>query len=277
MTPEELLPALFETMIDHLKLPGGYKWAPTAVFAVVSGFGLMLLLRGARWAPGLAGLTFVAISGLGGSFLARAIGTPFWPTVGVTGVVGLVLGLSMFRFWQAVLLAACCIIAGFSVYFVRTLNPEVAIWRAGLPESGVALQPAGTIAGENRPSAMSELNSLWQHLDANVPDFATTSLVLLLSTGLAGLVFGLLLPRASRALWAASLGTLIFGVGATALLRQFAPEPLSWLLADNMRAWGVVGAVWMISLALNLVTCRQRPAKKPKQGEAPAKNEPALA
>ena len=277
MSPE-LLFALFETFTEHIKLPEGYGWAPIAGLSAATGFGLLLLLRGARWAPGLAAVTFLAIGGLGGSFLVRAIGTPFWPTVGVAGVLGFVLGLVMFRFWQALLLATCCIIAGLSVYFVRSLHPEVANWHASLAESGlVTLPPAGTIAGDNRPSALAELNSLWQHLDANVPSFATTSLVLVLSTGLAGLIFGLLLPRASRALWATSLGTLTFGVGATALLKQFAPDALDWLLADNLRAWVIVGIIWLLSLGLNLATCRRKSEKKSSQEKASARGKPATA
>jgi hypothetical protein len=278
MTPEELLFALFATVTEHIKLPAGYEWAPLAGLCVATAFGLLMLVRGARWAPGLAAFTFLGIGGAAGSFLAQAIGTPFWVTVVVVAVVGFVLGLALFRLWQAVLLSACFIIAGFSVYYVRVLTPEVQNWVSASSEPGfVTLQPAGTVVGDNRPSALTELNSLWRHLDASIPDFSTTSLVLVLSTGLAGLIFGLVLPRVSRALWAASLGMLIFGIGATALLKQFAPGVLEWLLADNLRAWSVVGAVWALSLVLNLLTCRKKTEKNEREEKAPAKSKPALA
>jgi len=108
-----------------------------------------------------------------------------------------------------------------------------------------------------------------------VPSFVTTFWTLTVSAGLAGLVFGLLLPRASRALWAASLGTAVCGIGVTALLKQYAPGALDWLLADAVRAWAIVGVVWLLSLAYNLATCRRRTERSAGEGEGRGK--PALA
>ena len=280
MALEELLVALFETMTDQLRLPEGYEWAPLAGLCTATGFGLLLLLRGARWAPGLAALTFLGIGGWAGSFLAGAVGTPFWLTVGVVGVVGCVLGVVMFRFWQALLLAACCVVAGLSVYYARDLTPDVQNWvsATGAELDLIALQPPGTVVGEGRPSALAELGSLWTHLDQQVPNFATTVWALVASIGLAGLVFGLLLPRASRALWAATLGTVFLGVGGTLLLKQFEPGAYDWLLADNARAWAIVGVVWLASFVLNLLTCRHRkPSKKPEKARTRAGAKPAVA
>jgi len=244
MSPDELFFALFPTIAEHLKLPAGYGWAPPVVFALVTALGLLLLVRGARWAPGLAALTFLAAGGWVGSFLAGAIGTPVWPTVGVVGVVGLVLGFVLFRLWQAALLASCFVIAALSVYYVRTLTPEVQNWVSASAEPGfVTLQPPDTVVGDHRLNTWAELGSLWTHLNQHVPSFATTFWALTLSAGLAGLVFGLLLPHASRALWAASLGTAVFGIGTTALLKQYAPGALDWLLADAVRAWAIVAVV----------------------------------
>lgn len=279
MTPERLFIALFETVTEHLKLPEGYEWAPLAGLGFVTGLGLLLLVRGARWAPGLAACTFLALGGCGGWFLAHAIGTPFWPTIGVVGVLAFVLGLVMFRFWQAILLASCFIIAGLSVYYVRVLTPEVQNWVSGGAEQGlVTLQPAGVVVGETGPSALTELKSLCRHLDQNVTNFTPTALALVLSTGLAGLIFGLLAPRASRALWAASLGTVAFGVGITASLARFAPNVLDWLLANHAWAWGMVGLVWLLSLVYNLASVRRRKSEKQAgDGKAPAKGKPATA
>ena len=279
MTPEELLFALFQTMTEHLKLPEGFGWVPLAGLGLVTALGLVLLLRGAKWARGLAALGFLALGGCGGSLLAHAVGTPFWLTVWVVGVVGCVLGMLLFRFWQALLLGACCIVAGLSVYYVRTLTPEVQNWVSASTEpSLLTLQPAGTVVGNEQPGALAELGSLWTHLAQNVPNFATTFWALVLSTGLAGLIFGLLLPRASRALWAASLGTALFGIGATALLSRFMPSVLDWLLANHAWAWGIVGLVWLLSLAYNLVTGRRgKPAQASEEAAAKAKGEPAPA
>ena len=279
MTPEELIVALYETLTQHLKLPEGYEWAPLAVIGLVTVFGLMLLLRGAKWAPGLAAVTFLGIGGCAGSFLSQAIGTPFWPTVGVVGVLGFVLGLVMFRFWQAILLATCFVIAGLSVYFVRALTPEVQNWISATPQAGlITLRDPGTVVGENQSTAWTEFQSLWTHLDQNVPDFSPTTWTLVLSTGLAGLIFGLLLPGVSRALWAASLGTLFFGIGVTAVLSRFAPSALDWLKAHHEWAWGIVGIVWLLSLALNLVTGRHKKPEKQAEGmERQTKRKAAMA
>lgn len=279
MTPEEVIVALFETLTEHLKLPEGYEWAPLAGFGLVTAFGLMLLLRGARWAPGLAAVTFLGIGGCVGSFLSHAIATPLWPTVGVVGVSGFVLGLVMFRFWQAVLLAACFMIAGFSVYYARVLTPEVQNWISASPQSGViTLRDPGTVVGENQPGVLAEFKSLWEHLDQNVSKFSATTWTLVLSTGLAGLIFGLLLPGVSRALWAASLGTVFFGIGLTAALARFAPTALDWLKANHGWAWGIVGVIWLLSLALNLATCRRkRAAKSDQDPPAEPKRKPAMA
>ncbi|MFQ5804899.1 MAG: hypothetical protein ACE5I3_00450 [Phycisphaerae bacterium] len=279
MTPEELLFALFKTMTEHLRLPEGYEWAALAGAVVVTGFGLLLLVRGARWAPGLAALAFLAAGGFAGSFLARAVGTPFWPTVGVVGVLGFVLGLLLFHVWQAILLASCFVIAGLSVYYVRGLYLEVDRWNSLAPgATEITLPMAGTVVGENRLTAMQDLSSLWTHLSENVGGFQTTFWSLVLSTGLAGLIFGLLLPRASRALWAASLGTMFFGIGTTGLLMRFGPGILDWLRANHVWAWGIVGLVWLISLAYNLATCRRRKSeKRPVEAKAATKSKPATA
>jgi len=279
MTPEELLFAIFKATIEHLKLPDGYGWAPLAGTGIVIGFGLVLLARGAKWAPGLAALSFLAIGGLIGSFLARAIGTPFWPTVGIVGVLGFVLALVMFRLWQAILLASCFAIAGLSVYYVRGLYIEIDRWNSLAPEATeITLPTAGTVVGENRLTAMQGLSSLWTHLSQNVDGFQTTFWILVLSTGLAGLIFGLLLPRASRALWAASLGTMFFGIGTTALLMRFAPNILDWLQANHAWAWTIVGIVWLLSLAYNFKTCRRRKSeKKAEQAKSEANSKPLTA
>ena len=277
MTPTEILTAALEMVGDQLKLPEQYSWAPLATFAGAVVIGLILMLRGARWAPALAAITFLAIGGLGGKALAGAIGTPLWPTIGVTAVLGGIMGVVMFRFWQAVVLAACCVIVAFGVYYVRDLTPEVQNWLSATAEPGVvSLEAPGTVVGDTQTNAWTKLGGLWDHLKLNVPGFTKTAWMLLLSTGLAGLVFGLLLPRFSRALWVASLGTLIFGIGATALLQQYSPGTFDWLIANNFRAWGIVGAIWLVSVGLNFMACKRGGGAKKSSG-ADAAAEPAAA
>ena len=279
MSPEELIVALFEMFAEHVKMPEGYDWVPAATSAGIAVAGLILLLRGARWAPGFAALSFLLIGGGLGAFLGDIIALPMWLTGGIGGVLGLVLGVVMFRLWQATLLASCCVILGLSVYFVRTLHVEVQNWISGPTEAEfITLQPAGSVVGEQTSSVQAEFQSLWQHLSDNVPNFQMTFWSLLISTGLAGLIFGLFLPRASRALWAASLGTITFGIGLTALLEHFAPDALDWLLANTMWAWCIVGGVWLISLGINYATCGKRKSdKRSAKNKDEAEGEPAVA
>ena len=257
MSPQEMLVAVFETMTEQLTLPEGFEWAPLAGMVAVTVLGLVLLLRGAKWAPGLAALTFLAAGGWAGAFLAKAVGTPLWPTAGVAGVLAAVLGIVMFRFWQALLLAACCIVAGLSIYFVHDLVPEVHNWYAGGSETGqIELPAAGMVVTDDPQSAATRFNGLITHLGTNVPNFTPTVWSIVLGTGLVGLIFGLLLPRASRSLWAATLGTVAAGIGCSMLLKEHEPAWFDWLMADNTRAWMIVGAVWLVSLVLNLISCR---------------------
>jgi len=277
MTPDELLIALLKTLTEQVKLPEGYAWAPPAAVVAATAIGLLLLLRGARWARGLAALAFLGLGAALGAFMARAIGTPLWPSVAIGGVVAAMVGVALFRFWQALLLAVCCVAVGFSVYYVRTLTPEVENWLSAGAEAGlVTLQPAGTVVGENRPGALTELRHLYAHLAQTVPQFEVTSLTLLLSTGLAGLILGLLVPRLSRALWAASLGTLLAGVGTSALLRQHAPQALDWLILHKHLAWGLVALVWLSSFAVNVASCRPKSPNSTRTQHAP-KGTPATA
>lgn len=279
MTFDELLAALFETLTEHVRLPEGYGWTPWAAVGIVTGFGILLLLRGAKWAPAMTALALLAIGGGAGTLLGDAIGLNQWLTGGIVGILAFVIGLTLFRFWQAILLAACFVLAGLSVYYVKGLHREIAQWNSASTETGfVTLPAAGTVVGEQRPGAIAELSSLWTHLNQHNPDFATTFWTLVSSTGLAGLIFGLLLPRAARALWAASVGTVLAGIGTTALLKQFAPGVLDWLMADNLRGWAIVGTVWLVSLILNLLACGRRKSPGKTEEEKPsAKNKPALA
>jgi len=279
MSPEEVVVALFRTLTEQLTLPEGYEWTPLAGLGALTVCGLILLVRGAKWAPAMAALAFLAIGGGGGAALANAIGTPLWPTVGVTGVVGFILGLTMFRFWQALLLASCFIIAGLSTYYARGLTPAVEDFLSSTPQNGQLILPAaGEVVGDNPTGAWTKAQDLWRHLDANVPNFSQTAWILISVTGLAGLIFGLLLPGVSRALWAATFGTLFFGVGVTAGLNQFTPDALAWLKTNTDWAWTIVGAVWCCSMAVNLIACRKKKnAVKSDNADDEPKKKPALA
>lgn len=259
MTFEQALSAIVSAATQHLSLPENLAWTPTATTAALLIGGILLMIRGARWAPGIGGLAFLGLGGLGGSHLAAWLGTPFWPTVGVAGVVALAGSLVLFRVWQAVLLATCCAIAGLGTYYVMQLTPEVSNWVAN--GTSVTLPVAATTQPANLQAVAERAGSLWTHLNSNVPNFSINFWAILGATSLAGLAFGLFLPRASRSLGAATIGTGVFGLGLTAVLSTQAPAALDWLKEDSVRAWGIVGAVWLASLAYNLINTRPPKAK----------------
>lgn len=260
MTATETLGALWQLAGEHLRMPAGYEWAPLAGSCACALFGAVLLLRGARWAPGLAGLLLGGLCGVGAAAVAQNNGYSPLPAGLVVGVLGLGACLLMFRVLQAALLAGCLALAGVGVYYARALTPEVQSWLSrGIEGETLTLRPAGQIVDAGNWAGRA--GELWNHLAANVPQFQLTLGSVVGLTLAAGFVFGLLLPRLSRAIWASTLGTLICGVGATGLLQQFAPAALTWLAANPAPAWGVVAGVWFVSLVINLVSTRRaRPA-----------------
>lgn len=259
MSTEELLSILARTLTEHVRLPAGYEWTPVAGLAALSLLGLLMLIRGARWAPAMAGVTFMAAGGLGGSWLAGPLGLPIWPVAAACGAAALLVGVLGFRLWQALLLAACCAGIGVSVYYARVLTPHVQSWLAGNldEDQWIQLQPAGTVVAE-RTSAATELSNLWMHLAEVVPAFQISFWGVAVITALAGLLFGLLLPRASRALWAATIGTVFAGAGATGFLQRYSPETLTWLTQNTAWAWGILLTVWLVSVVYNLFDGRSR-------------------
>lgn len=272
MTMEQMLYAFLASIRDHLQLPG-YEWAPTAVTACIALAGLLLMIRGAKWAPGFGATGFLALGGVGGHFLSQWLGTPQWPTVAITAVAAFALGLALFRIWQAVILAGCFIIAALGAYYVHDLTPAVNTW-LGDGTAAISLPDAGTVVGTEAQSPWAKAQSLFGHLAATVPNFQFNFWALLAGAGVAGLALGLVLPRASRSLWAATIGTVTLAVGVTGLLQTHAPQALDWLMADNLRAWGIVGIAWLASFAWNLVTSGPK-REKASSGPPPAK--PAIA
>jgi len=271
MTADQLWYRVLQTLTEHIQLPAGFERAPMLAAAITLVIGLLLIARGARWARGATAAAFALGGGLTGAWLSPQIATPLWPTVGMIGVVGLVLGLAFFRFWQATLLAACCVVAGLSVYFAKSLTPAVDGWlNAGLDQQQwVTLPPPGAVVGEQAQAVMPKLASLWSHLSATVPSFQQNLWAIVISTALAGLVFGLLLPRASRALWAATLGTLFLGVGLAGLMRDYTPTALSWLTANTAAAWGLVGVIWLTAFVYNLRSTHRAGRKSTAAEPAP--------
>ncbi len=269
MMPTNDLPGmLLETVTQHI--PTEAAWLPIAAAALCAALGLVFMVKGARLAPVLAAIVGALLGAAGGAAIAGTFSTPPWPSMLVIGVVGLVLGVALFRLWLALLLGGCLVIASLGMYGAQALRDPVNDYlTAGLDRQQqlVTLPPAegGTSEG---PDPRAELAGLWTHLSGNVPNFQPTFFVIALAAGLAGLVFGLLLPNASRAVWAASLGTLLLLGAVYGVCRAHWPPGMDWL-----QHWGVIiaGALWSISLICNLADVRGIRAKRAVASDAKEK------
>lgn len=276
MTTSELFRGVFDTIVQHVRMPAGFESAPTVGLAVVAVLGVLMLMRGARWAPGLAAITLLAVGAAGGALLGAAIGTPIGPTAGAGGVLGCILALAMFRFWQAAMLGVCAAAIGVVAYAFR-LTPAIGAWlERGLDDGLVTLRPAGAVVADSG-SSWSEVQSLWNHLVASVPSFQLNMGLLLGAGALSGFLLGWFLPRFARALWAATLGVLLLGIGATGLLKLYAPGQLDWMLANDRVAWATVGGFWLVGLGYNLLTARKLAQKQAPAAVERVESKPAMA
>lgn len=253
----ELIQTALDALLQHV--PTGQAWMPHVGAALAALFGLLLMIRGARMAPLLAALVIGGGAGVGGAFLANGVALPVWPTIAAAGVVGFVLGLVLFRLWLALLIGVCFAGAGLSVYGFQVLQPHLASYLSqGQAENGDATLPPPGSALSQQGTAAQELAKIWAHLSAKVPYFVPSFATITAVTLIAGFVFGLLLPTASRSLWAATTGTVLVGCGATALLQAFAPAVLQWLMQNNALSWSAVGVAWLGSLVYNALTCGRK-------------------
>lgn len=278
MSPEQLLSAFLATWQDHVKLPEQWAWAAVGVPALLALGGLMMMIRGARWAPGILGTAFL-IGGLavGRAFSQSLTNLPPIATVGLSGLLALVIGVWMFRLWQAVMLGTVTASAGLLVYYARELTPAVSQWLGD--GQNITLRPAGSVVGAEQParSMLTEAQSLWTHLATNVSGFEFNFWTVVAVAGVAGLAFGWLLPRTSRALWAATLGTIGCGIGTTGVMQKLAPEAMNWMLAHNTAAWATVLGAWAVSFAINYASVRPRPPRTPDPEQEPAAPAPRRA
>lgn len=272
MRPDQFLAALYAAISEHVKLPPDLAWTPMVGASLLAGLGLVMLLRGARWAPSLFGAVLAAFGGAAGLAVARGGGVPVAPAVGVGAILGAALGAWGYRLWLAAALGVGASLAAVSAYYVRDLAPAMQSWLGD--GQTIALRPAGSVVGENGGATLAlsraELDSLWNHLAATVPNFVPSFWTILIGAGVVGLAFGWFMPRAARALWAATLGTISLGVGSAGLLQTYAPEYLAWLTTHTREAWIGVVAVWGVSLALNLYSVRRREGKTADAAGQPA-------
>jgi len=264
---DQLALSLWTALTEHIRVPANLSWTPTAGMAVLVLLGFLLMIRGARWARGLGSIVFLGLGALAGTHVANWLQTPQTPTIALTGVVAFLMSLGLFRLWQAVILAGCCLIAGVGAYYVYELVPAVSQWVGGGDQ--ITLRPAGSAGLQTTAAAaaINEVQSLWSHLSATVKNFEFNMVVISVGATLVGLIFGLALPRASKSLWAATIGTFVLGVGVTGLMQKHAPQVLDWLLQEKAYAWIAVGAMWLVSFLYNLMN--SGPRKKVVEEDEP--------
>ncbi len=269
MPTDEMPARLLEALSQHL--PENAAWIPIALLCISAAGGLLLMFRGARLAPVVVAGALTAV-GCGGGWLAsQAAGWPLWPAVGAGSVVGLLLGLLLFRVWLAVQVATMLVAGGLALYAPRVAEPLNEYLSQGLQtaedQALVTLQPAEAVPVDGQ-AWQAELGDLWAYLGERVPSFQSSVVAIVGAVGLAGLLFGLLLPRAARSFWAATVGTGCFIVAVMALLQALWPATLA-----AVGSWGliIVAGLWGISLAWNLADMlRKRPKKSAADEGEPA-------
>lgn len=247
---DTLVSLILDTLYQHV--PALQSMGAYAGLAAAGIGGLALLLYGARLLPGLMTLAFVAGGGLLGAYVSRAFGAPLWPSVAVGGIACGVIGYLFTRLWIAALLGATLVTIGLATYYAQSLTPHVdAFMHGGASASTVTLRPAGELQAE-QASRTVVLIELRDYLGKNVPGFYTNITLIAVLTGLAGILFGVLLPLPTRALWSATAGTFLLLGATTGLLHQFWPAGLQSLSSFGNVGWAVVGGVWLASLLFNL-------------------------
>ncbi len=262
MDTNDLPAKLLDTITQHL--PTGSDWMPLAGVIVMGVVGLVFMVKGAKLAPVLAAIAFAGLGAVTGLILSHSLPVPPWPLIVVTGTVGLLLGIVLFRLWFALLVAGCLVAAALSLYGGNVLQPALNDYPVrGLQPSDtgveVTLLEPGT-ALVTIPPWNEELANLWSYLGQTVPTFQTSFYTIVIMSGLAGLVFALLLPKAARAFWAATVGTGLFLPAVYALMHSHWPSGASWLAQHGLF---VAAVIWSISLIYNLADVLNWSPKKP--------------
>ena len=269
---EELLQMVYDAVTQHI--PQSAEWIPFLGTGLLALFGLLLMAKGARLAPVMSALAFLGLGGIVGSFLSHAMATPIWPSIIIAAVIGFGLGFVLFKLWLAVLVAACFAGISLSLYSNNVISPHLgnyASWNLNVEESvlGVTL-PDVNDAAVAAESSQAELGQLWKYFADVIPNFRLSFWAILLSTSLAGLLFGMFLPKASRALFAATAGSFCLLVAMTALLKAHWPASLDQLKALGVWGWVIVTVIWVISLIYNMHDLRMQRRKKTKNADEPA-------
>lgn len=259
---------ILETFSHHL--PTEAAWIPAAGAALTVLVGVLLLVKGGRLAPAVIALVLAGAGALGGALLPAIPDLPAWSPVIIGALVGLVLGILLFRVWLTILVAACLAGAALSVYGSQTLGPPLREYLSRGYDSAAEQVTLLAPAGESpvTPSWRHESGELWWYVCQTVPSFRINVVAIALTAGIAGLVFALLLPKLARAFWAATTGTALFLVGAYPLLQRYWPAGATAL---DRSALLVAAFLWGGALIYNVADLGDRRpiTKAPEPEPAP--------
>lgn len=263
----------FSTTLTTLQqhVPGNLNWLPVASAGGVALIGLILLVKGARLAPFIAGLAVLTAGLGGGAVIANSFHTPLIPTLVTTGLVGFVLGMMAFRLMQAAFLAACLIGVALSIYYVRDLSGHLQNYTSNnLSGTNVTLlEPGQAAIGQTLAQRMADI---WQYLAQHAPNFQANFWTLTIATGLTGLLLGWLLPRVTRAACASTFGVGLLFAGAASALQMQSPDTFNQVqqwTAANMGpwSWAPLVVLWIAGLIHNFRQGRNAAAARPAEGE----------
>lgn len=275
MDPTSFFDALMNTL--RTSLNADWAWAPTVLLAMAALFGVAVLGRGAKIVPTIAvGAVATLAAWAGFRFSPDAIQP--WISALITGAVGGVLGIVFMRFWIAALVSALFVSAAVGVYGYQLNRTHQDLLhefdsRNFDAENGLATLRAVEAEGGSAVAEgwLTQIGDFWTYLGANIPSFQNMFLAITILTSIAGLVFGILLPGASRAVWSATIGTLLCGAGAVGLCQMYWPAAYNWMMSQDRGAWFLVGGVWTASFIYNWMQTRKRKAKDADGAEgAPA-------
>lgn len=263
----------FSTTLSTLQqhVPGNLNWVPVASAGGVALIGLILLWKGARLAPFIAGLAVLTAGLGGGAAIAGSFHTPLVPTLVTTGLVGFVLGMMLFRLMQAAFLAACLVGVALSIYYVRDLSGHLHNYTSSnLTGTDVTLlEPGQAAIGQTITQRAADI---WQYLGQQVPNFHANFWTLVVATGLTGLLLGWLLPRVTRAACASTFGVGLLFVGAASALQMQSPEMFNqaqqWTAANmGPWSWAPLGLLWLGGLVHNFRQGRKTATAHPADAE----------
>lgn len=256
----ELISMIQDALTAHL--PSSSTWIPGAIMGGFVLFGLVLLVRGAKFAPVFMCIAMAGAGAYAGTLVANNSSLAMMPAVAVGSLVGSILGIALFRVALAASVGVLAMVAGVAAFGMTGLRAPLSDWGTSATsdevfEVTIPSDETATVAS----SRWAELNSLWGYLAAEVPNFQKKFYGILGSTGLAGLLFGWLMPRGARAFWAATLGVLVFGAGLQRVLDTYAQDVLFKIEDHGQIAWIVVGVVWLISFIVNFrgISRRRKP------------------